>query len=203
MISRLTRRYLGWMNQCGTVGTVPMVVAVLVERWACDDRPDPLIIGMTVSVRVPISPKSESDRIGIPLWKEIRNRPDRCGRARSCDGHSAHDECVASCAPGTTTSWRLIIRIGKVLHRRAPDVNTVLNDIPSKRIESTVAMNLPSPRSSSAVIAARAASTQSIPPPVRAMKASRLGAIKTERSGGLPIRSPSPRSRVRSGSDAH
>ena len=141
-----------------------MVVAVLVERWACDDQPDPLIIGMTVSVRLPISPNSVSDRIVIPLWKEIHNRPDRCGRARSCDGHSAHDECVASCAPGTTTSWRLIIRIGKVLHRRAPDVNTVLNDIPTKSTESTVAMNLPSPRSSSAVIAARAASTQSMPP---------------------------------------
>lgn len=141
-----------------------MVVAVLVERWACDDRPDPLIIGMTVSVRLPISPKSVSGRIVIPLPKEIRNRPDRCRRARSCDGHSAHDECVASCAAGTTTSWRLIIRTGKALYRRAPEVNTVLNDVPPKRIESTVAMNLPSPRSSSAVIAARAASTQSMPP---------------------------------------
>ncbi len=155
---------MGWTNQCGTVGTVPMVVAVLVERWACDDRPDPLIIGMTVSVRLPISPKSVSGRIVIPLPKEIRNRPDRCRRARSCDGHSAHDECVASCAAGTTTSWRLIIRTGKALYRRAPEVNTVLNDVPPKRIESTVAMNLPSPRSSSAVIAARAASTQSMPP---------------------------------------
>lgn len=180
-----------------------MVVAVLVERWACDDQPDPLIIGMTVSVRLPISPNSVSDRIVIPLPKEIRNRPDRCRRARSCDGHSAHDECVASCAAGTTTSWRLIIRIGKVCYRRAPEVNTVLNDVPPERIESTVAMNLPSPRSSSAVIAHAQRPLNPCPPPVRAMKASRLGSIETERAGGLPIRSPSPRSRVRSGSDAH
>ncbi|NDF53054.1 MAG: hypothetical protein EB145_02560 [Proteobacteria bacterium] len=51
-----------------------MVVAVLVERWACDDRPDPLIIGMTVSVRLPISPKSvnEGVKTGCDQDREVR-----------------------------------------------------------------------------------------------------------------------------------